>query len=176
MIEADMDHPPGIGTDQGLGASHPALSSEYMLQRRKSFISFDVFREEYWAHFPQPLTKGLGPSVASIIDQDVFMFSFFPQTSHSYSANSWVTATPHYHSRFFVNHSFLGVIKGSETTLNSENHFLDYDTYSNLSARTQATFASKRNEIYSLFEIYTKKKRERREYDAADRYMSRVSH
>ena len=69
-----------------------------------------------------------------------------------------------------VDYSFLGVIKGSETTLNSEKHFLDYDAYSILSERTQATFARKRNEIYSLFEIYMKKKRERREYDAADRY------
>jgi len=57
-----------------------------------------------------------------------------------------------------------------------EDYFLDYDTYSNLSARTQATFASKRNEIYSLFEVYMKKKRERREYDAADRYASKLSY
>jgi hypothetical protein len=82
----------------------------------------------------------------------------------------------HYRCRSSVTHSFLGVIKGSETTLNSENRFLDYDTYSKLSARTQATFASKRNEIYSLFEIYMKKKRERREYDAADRYAPRLSY
>ncbi len=61
MIEADTTHA-GLATDQNLEASHLALSSEYMLQRRKSFISFDVFREEYWAHFPQSLTKGLGPS------------------------------------------------------------------------------------------------------------------
>lgn len=82
----------------------------------------------------------------------------------------------HYRCCSSVNYFFLGVIKGSETTLDSENHFLDYDTYSNLSARTQATFASKRNEIYSLFEIYMKKKRERREYDAADRYAPKLSY
>ena len=76
MIEADMSHPLDIATDQGLRASHPALSSEYMLQRRKSFISFDVFREEYWTHFPQSLTKGLGPSHLLNV-QDVFMFTFF---------------------------------------------------------------------------------------------------
>ena len=75
-----------------------------------------------------------------------------------------------------VDYSFLGVIKGSETTIDSENHFLDYDTYSNLSTRTQATFARKRNEIYSLFEIYSKKKRERKEYDAADRYVPKHSY
>jgi hypothetical protein len=55
-----MSHPPGIVTEDELGAAPQAESSEYMLQRRKSFISFDVFREEYWAHFPQSLTKGLG--------------------------------------------------------------------------------------------------------------------
>ncbi|KAI9436974.1 hypothetical protein H4582DRAFT_1853973 [Lactarius indigo] len=124
MIEADMSHPPGIVTEDELGAGQQAESSEYMLQRRKSFISFDVFREEYWAHFPQSLTKG------------------------------------------------IGVIKGSEMTLDSETHFLDYETYLNLSSRTQATFASKRKEIYALFETYLKMKRDRREYDAADRTHS----
>jgi hypothetical protein len=64
---------------------------------------------------------------------------------------------------------FLGVIKGSEMTLTLENHLLDYDTYSNLSSRTQATFAVKRKEIYTLFETYLKMKRDRKEYDAADR-------
>ncbi|KAI0286423.1 hypothetical protein BC826DRAFT_1108859 [Russula brevipes] len=131
MIEADMSDPLGTVTDEGLLESHKALSSEYMLQKRKSFISFDVFRAEYWGHFPQSLTKGLDVSL---------VFS-----------------------------EFMGVIKGSETTLNSENHFLDYDTYSNLSARTQATFAGKRKEIYALFEAYRKMKRKRQEYDAADR-------
>ncbi|KAI9453660.1 hypothetical protein BJY52DRAFT_1288007 [Lactarius psammicola] len=131
MIEADMSHPPGIVTEDELGAGQQAESSEYMLQRRKSFISFDVFREEYWAHFPQSLTKGIDVSL---------VFS-----------------------------EFMGVIKGSEMTLDSETHFLDYETYLNLSARTQATFASRRKEIYLLFETYLKMKRDRREYDAADR-------
>ena len=71
-----MSLPLGITADQSPGASQPALSSEYMLQRRKSFISFDVFREEYWAHFPQSLTKGLGSSHL-LIFYDVFMFSHF---------------------------------------------------------------------------------------------------
>lgn len=60
MIEADMSHPPGIVTEDELVAGLQPESSEYMLQRRRSFISFDVFREEYWAHFPQSLTKSLG--------------------------------------------------------------------------------------------------------------------
>ncbi|KAI0292973.1 P-loop containing nucleoside triphosphate hydrolase protein [Multifurca ochricompacta] len=130
MIEADMDHPSSIATEENPGPDQEAVSSEYMLQRRKSFISFDVFREEYWAHFPQ-LIKGLDVSL---------VFS-----------------------------EFLGVIKGSEMTLDMESHFLDHDTYLNLSTRTQATFSSKRKEIYTLFETYLKMKRDRREYDAADR-------
>lgn len=56
-------------------------------------------------------------------------------------------------------------------TLDSETHFLDSETYLNLSARTQATFASRRKEIYILFETYLKMKRDRREYDAADRLV-----
>ncbi|KAH9971205.1 hypothetical protein BGW80DRAFT_1322645 [Lactifluus volemus] len=124
MIEADMNNP----------RAQLAVSSEYMLQRRKSFISFDVFRHEYWAHFPQSLTKGLDVSL---------VFS-----------------------------EFMGVIKGSEMTLDSESHFLDYETYLNLSSRTQATFACKRKEIYALFEAYLRMKCDRREYDAADRTHS----
>ena len=62
MVEADINHALGIPSDEGLNPreSNEAVSSEYMLQRRRSFISFDVFREKYWGHFPQPLTKGLG--------------------------------------------------------------------------------------------------------------------
>ena len=56
-----MAHPPGIVTEDEHRVGQQAESSEYMLKRRKSFISFNVFREEYWVHFPQSLTKGLGP-------------------------------------------------------------------------------------------------------------------
>jgi hypothetical protein len=74
MIEADIGHPRGTA-DEGFGAGHQVVSSEYMLQRRKSFISFDVFREKYWGHFPQPFTKGLGPLRVSIVE-DLLMFQF----------------------------------------------------------------------------------------------------
>jgi len=60
MIEADIGHPLGTVTNEGVAASDQVVASEYMLQRRKSFISFDIFRSEYWGHFPQSLTKGLG--------------------------------------------------------------------------------------------------------------------
>jgi hypothetical protein len=35
-------------------------SSDYMQQRRASFVSYGTFLESYWNHFPQSLTKGLG--------------------------------------------------------------------------------------------------------------------
>ena len=169
MIEADMTHPPGIVTEDELRSGQQAESSEYMLQRRKSFISFDVFREEYWAHFPQSLIKGLGPFLLSPFvnrrDSD-----FVLQTSHLSLVNSWV-CTASRPTLFPIRHIPLGVIKGSEMTLDSETHFLDSETYLNLSTRTQAMFASRRKEIYILFETYLKMKRDRREYDAADRLV-----
>ncbi len=66
---------------------------------------------------------------------------------------------------------FTGVIKGSEESILTEKGYLDRDTYVNMSHRRQATFATRRDVIYSLFEAYAKKKQERREWDAADRYI-----
>lgn len=40
-------------------------SNEYSQQRSTSLVSYDVFLNSYWKHFPQPLTKGLG-ALASI--------------------------------------------------------------------------------------------------------------
>ncbi len=99
MIEADTSHPPGIVTEDEPGAGQQAESSEYMLQRRKSFISFDVFREEYWAHFPQSLTKGIGsfglPAFGNRCDSN-----FVLQTPRLSLVNSWVN-TPASPPTFF---------------------------------------------------------------------------
>ncbi|GBE78672.1 predicted protein [Sparassis crispa] len=64
---------------------------------------------------------------------------------------------------------FMGVIKGSEQTLIGTAGFLEKDAYCGLSHRTQATFANQRDLIYKLFQAYLKRKRERGDYDAADR-------
>ncbi|EMD41416.1 hypothetical protein CERSUDRAFT_89982 [Gelatoporia subvermispora B] len=64
---------------------------------------------------------------------------------------------------------FMGVIKGSENTLSTANGYLEKEAYSSLSHRTQGTFATQREVIYKLFQAYLKRKRERGEYDAADR-------
>ena len=49
------------------------------------------------------------------------------------------------------------------------NHHLDQVTYEKLSNRTQPLFALQRSRIYALFQLYLKKRGERREYDVADR-------
>ena len=65
---------------------------------------------------------------------------------------------------------FVGVIEGSENTVGTKHGCLDRETYKSLSnVRSRATFFHKRDEIYDLFMAYTKLKRQRQDYDAADR-------
>ena len=64
---------------------------------------------------------------------------------------------------------FMGVIKGSEDAIGTKRRCLDREPYKSLSDRGQATFSHKRDEIYELFMAYTKLKRQRQDYDAADR-------
>ena len=63
---------------------------------------------------------------------------------------------------------FMGVIKGSEDTIGTKDRCLDRESYRSLSARSQATFSHKRDDIYDLFMTYTKLK-QGSGYDAADR-------
>ncbi|KAI0770957.1 hypothetical protein BD413DRAFT_613484 [Trametes elegans] len=64
---------------------------------------------------------------------------------------------------------FMGVIKGLEQSLDYPEGYLDKETYRQLSHRTQPTFASQRENVYRLFQAYLKRKKERGDYDAADR-------
>lgn len=64
---------------------------------------------------------------------------------------------------------FMGVIKGSEDAIGTKDRCLDQESYKSLSIRSQGTFSHKRDDIYDLFTAYTKLKRLRQEYDAADR-------
>ncbi|KAI0757676.1 hypothetical protein C8Q80DRAFT_115242 [Daedaleopsis nitida] len=63
----------------------------------------------------------------------------------------------------------MGVIKGSELALDRPEGYLEKDTYYNLSHRTQGTFANQRECVYQLFTAYLKRKKQRGDYDAADR-------
>ena len=64
---------------------------------------------------------------------------------------------------------FMGVIKGSEDTAGTKHRYLNRESYNLLSVRSQGTFSHRRDDIYDLFIAYTKRKRERQDYDAADR-------
>ncbi|GLB36677.1 putative uvrD-like helicase C-terminal domain [Lyophyllum shimeji] len=117
LIEADFELEDGISNTKGN-------------KKRRTFVSYDHFLQQYWPHFPQPLTKGLDPAL---------IFS-----------------------------EIIGVIKGSEETLASRG-YLERSRYEELSERTQSTFATQRNIVYSIFEAYQAQKRQRGEIDAADR-------
>ena len=63
----------------------------------------------------------------------------------------------------------MGVIEGSENAVGTKGRCLDRESYTSLSARGQATFSHRRDEIYDLFEAYRKQKKRQGDYDAADR-------
>jgi hypothetical protein len=65
--------------------------------------------------------------------------------------------------------SLVGVIKGSEKSLSCPDGFLDEKAYCGLAARSNPTFANKRQPVYAIFEAYCKLKKERRHHDVADR-------
>ena len=64
---------------------------------------------------------------------------------------------------------FMGVIKGSEDVIGTKHRCLDRESYKSRGVRSQGIFSDKRDDIYSLFMAYTKLKRKRQDYDAADR-------
>ncbi|KAF9230068.1 hypothetical protein BU15DRAFT_84088, partial [Melanogaster broomeanus] len=70
---------------------------------------------------------------------------------------------------WLVYSEFMGVIKGSESSLSCPGGFLDEETYCSLSSRSNPTFATHRKTIYALFEAYCKLKRHHRQHDVADR-------
>lgn len=61
----------------------------------------------------------------------------------------------------------LGVIKGSEHAVGTPQRCLDRDAY--VSDSRRGMFPHTKDNVYELFTEYTKLKRERQEYDAADR-------
>lgn len=62
----------------------------------------------------------------------------------------------------------LGVIKGSEKAIGTQNRCLELGTY--LSSSRQGMLSHAKEAVYDLFNLYTKKKRQHQEYDGADRW------
>ncbi|KAI0809031.1 P-loop containing nucleoside triphosphate hydrolase protein [Irpex lacteus] len=137
LLEADQIQARGnIGSAYG----REVYTKGYMLESRKSFVSYHKFRREYWSHLPQEMTK-------------------------KFTDPALVFA------------EIMGVIKGSEGSLQNDQGFLTREDYVNLSHRAHATFTSlHRGMVYSLFEAYTRTKRERQEWDAADRHVIQETH
>ena len=116
----------------------------------RSIVTFEIFRDEYWPHFPQSLTKGLGTLRCAI---------YCIQIVHS----------PRSADVSLVFSEFMGVIKGSEDALIFPDGHLDQCSYERLSHRSQSTFSHQRTIVYSLFEVYTKRKKLAGHFDSADR-------
>ncbi|KZP30395.1 P-loop containing nucleoside triphosphate hydrolase protein [Athelia psychrophila] len=132
MIEADLfgveatnDAPLREVTATKIGPSR---------RRTGSFVSYEVFLQVYWEHFPESLTKNLD---SALVFSDI-----------------------------------IGVIKGSESTMDTTPHFLDRATYESLSHRTNSSMVPHRHNIYTAFEYYARLKHNRGDYDSADRAHS----
>ena len=88
--------------------------------------------------------------------------------------NLWVHNFPH--CSFCHTERIPGVIKGSEKALSSATGYLDFQTYCSLSDRLASVFAGQREEVYQLFEVYLRLKKENRDMDPADRYGLKPLH
>lgn len=60
LLETDIDAPGEVPLGQ-IG-THISGSLSNRGQQREKVVSFDLFKDHYWPHFPQSLTKGLGES------------------------------------------------------------------------------------------------------------------
>ncbi|KAG1889227.1 hypothetical protein F4604DRAFT_1950186 [Suillus subluteus] len=130
-----------------------------------SFVTFAVFEKQYWPHFP--LTKNLS-NTASFLSGDTLTC---PTQIHGwFSASLWASQSP-YPTEQFLNH-LAGIIKGSEQALAFPDGFLDRPSYLRLSCRSYPIFANQRDTLYDMFEIYRKFKKQKRQFDVADRYGS----
>lgn len=67
----------------------------------------------------------------------------------------------------------MGVIRGSEGSVETPNGYLSREQYLALSDRTNSTFARYREQVYDVFEAYLRQKRNRGRFDPADRCVTR---
>ncbi|KIN93343.1 hypothetical protein M404DRAFT_515786 [Pisolithus tinctorius Marx 270] len=101
---------------------------------------------------------------SSFITYEMFRVQYWPRLRETYRSS----LSRHF-GPWLVFGEFMGVIKGSEIAFHSPNGILDRQTYVNLSTRAYPVFAEDRDPLYSAFELYSELKRERYDYDMADR-------
>ncbi|GBE80111.1 predicted protein [Sparassis crispa] len=132
-------------------------------------------------HFPMFITYD---ELARLLENDMTTSGITQSTALARQRRSFVTYDrfrmaywPHFPQPLtkgldatLVFAEFMGVIKGSEEALASSAKYLDKDNYQKLkNRRSHAIVANQADVIYQLFLIYSRMKRERGEYDVADR-------
>ncbi|KAI6022543.1 hypothetical protein BKA83DRAFT_1216703 [Pisolithus microcarpus] len=95
----------------------------------------------------------------SFVTYDVFLHRYWPRLAHlTKCLDPWP-----------VFGEIMGIIKGSERSLEFDDGTLDQNTYCDLSSRTNPTFSDQRESVYALFEAYSKLKCQNQHHDIADR-------
>ncbi|KAJ2926891.1 hypothetical protein H1R20_g10211, partial [Candolleomyces eurysporus] len=97
---------------------------------------------------------------AQLITYNAFLEQYWPHFSRDLTKNL---------DPALVFSEILGVIEGSEESLSNETQYLDLTAYRNLSHRAHPFFAKQRDRIYLIFQAYMKRKKQRGEFDTADR-------
>ncbi|KAJ3777202.1 hypothetical protein FB446DRAFT_718464 [Lentinula raphanica] len=126
-----------------------------MLEADIADVSYNCTKQSQLSNLVSTLDRG-----KYIVTYEVFLRDYWPHFSQSLSGKL---------DPSLVYSELIGVIKGSEETLESVKHFLDRTTYLNLSMRNQSTFAENREDLYELFTAYLSKKKKLGHVDGADR-------
>ncbi|RDX51441.1 hypothetical protein OH76DRAFT_1481370 [Lentinus brumalis] len=112
---------------------------------------------------PQPARRKVyvEDAPAAFVDYDMFLEKYWARFPESLKDPSL--------SPELVFGEILGVIKGSERARSTEQGYLDEDAYCGIRRRSNATSMPQRTAIYRIFQVYSAQKREKGQYDAADR-------
>ncbi|TBU42439.1 hypothetical protein BD309DRAFT_866302 [Dichomitus squalens] len=135
-------------------------------------ISFDQLRDMLEADF-----AACDPSMATTIGELGEDIDFEEHAASFVSWKRFATAywdhLPQHLTRGLVSvfGEIMGVLKGSEGTIDTPHGNLDREAYLGLSPR-HSTFVSIRNQIYDILQRYNLLKRRRHEYDDADRLIN----
>jgi hypothetical protein len=148
MLEADIVMEVDTSDHRRAKSDGSLLSPVARRREADAFITYYDFLAHYWGHFAQSLTKGLGLCAPE-------GYEVLRLTIPTDPALVWS--------------EILGVLKGSEKTLEHLEGHLDQTSYLGLSSRTNSTFASQRTTVWPLFMAYMKHKRDLGHVDSADR-------
>ncbi|KAF9524672.1 hypothetical protein CPB83DRAFT_909779 [Crepidotus variabilis] len=163
--------------EQNWRADLPTRFSELQDEHFPLFLTFDKLASLLEEDFRDFLGYSILSPTRAVLSPVVDTTPFGNNESKFITYDTFLTAHwPHFSQNLkkgldpaLVYSELMGVIQGSEESLNHESRYLDEAAYNKLSHRTQYTFATRRDVIYSIFLIYLKQKRHSHSYDAADR-------